>query len=153
MKLGKVDFCKIKKITAIEIIILIIVFFAIGIYYSPHFMLKQEVMKAAKIKADNAIFTARILEEFSQYKNLKSTQIAQKVFEELNLTTKNPYNKKAPSYTFEQKCNGCNSVNCDDNTQMILLTTYNKKGELIARTVIKPPSFVTYSKFDKEKNN
>ena len=34
---------------------------------------------------------------------------------------------------------------------MIILTTYDKKGDLIARTVIKPPSFVTYNKSDDEK--
>ena len=35
---------------------------------------------------------------------------------------------------------------------MIILTTFNKKGELIARTVIKPPSFVVYSIEDEEKS-
>ena len=150
MKLGNIDFCKIKKFAAIEIIVLVLIFAAIGIYYSPHFMLEQEVMKAAKIKADNAIFTSKTLEEFAQDKNAKSSDVAKKVADELNVTTKNPYNKKNPSYTFEENCTGCNSVVCDDKNQMVLLTTYNKKGELIARTVIKPPSFVVYSKYEDE---
>ena len=148
MKLGKIDFCKIKKITAIEITTVVLAFVALGVYYSPNFMHKQETMKAAKIKADNAIFTSKALEEFAKNKSAKSSEIAQKILDELNLTTINPYNKKAPAYTFEINCKACNSVEYDDNLSMIILTTYNKKGELIARTVIKPPSFVTYTKED-----
>ena len=149
--LEKINFCKIKKITAIEISVLILAFIAIGIYYSPHFMLKQEVMMAAKIKADNAIFTSKALEEFASNENIKPSEVAQKISEELNETSRNPYDKKQQAYTFDLTCKGCNSVEFDDNLKMIVLTTYNKKGDLIGRTVIKPPSFVTYSKFDNEK--
>lgn len=146
LDLGKIDFCKIKKITLIEITTLVLAFLAIGIYYSPHFMHKQEVMKAAKIKADNAIFTSKVLEEFSSNKNAKPSDVAKKVSEELNQVSENPYDKKEKSYTFEVQCKGCNSVEFNDELTMITLTTYNKKGDLIARTVIKPPSYVTYSK-------
>lgn len=147
-KLGNINFCKIKKITAIEVTTLVLAFIAIGVYYSPNFMHKQEVMKAAKIKADNAIFTSKALEEFAKDKNIKSSDVAQRITDELNLTSVNPYNKKAQAYTFDLNCKGCNSVEYDDALSMIILTTYNKKGELIARTVIKPPSFVTYTKED-----
>ena len=150
MKLGNIDFCKIKKITLIEIIVLSLLFIAIGIYYSPHFITKQDVLKAAKIKSDNAIYTARVLEEFAKNKNEKASTVAKKVSEKLNQIAKNPYDKKAPAYTFESECKGCTCVSYDDNAQMIILTTFNKKNELILRTVIKPPSFVVYSKFDKE---
>ena len=148
-KLGKVDFTKIKKITAIEITTLILAFIALGIYYSPNFMHKKEVMMAAKIKSDNAVFTSKALEEFAKDKKIKSSDVAQKVAEELNLTAVNPYNKKEAAYTFDINCTkGCNTVEYDDSLSMIILTTYNKKGELMARTVIKPPSFVTYAKED-----
>ena len=151
MKIGSIDFCKIKKITVIEIIVLIMFFGAIGIYYSPHFMYKKEARYAAKIKSDNAIFTARVIEEFAKNKDAKASDVAKKVADNLNQISKNPYNKKSPAYTFEKDCVGCNNVSYDDNTQMITLTTFNKKNELILRTVIKPPSFVVYSKFDEEK--
>jgi len=134
------------KITLIEICTVVIVLLAVGIYYSPRFINKQEVMMAAKIKADNDMFTSKALEEFAINKNAKPSEIAQKVSDELNITGKNPYNKKLKAYTFDLNCKGCNSVEYDDNLSMIILTTYDKKGELIARTVIKPPSFVTYFK-------
>ena len=54
------------------------------------------------------------------------------------------------SFTFDTNCKGCNSVEYDDKLTMIILTTYNKRGDLIARTVIKPPSFVTYTKSENE---
>ena len=150
----KFDFnlCKIKKITAIEISALIIVFVALGIYYSPKFFKSEQVMMAAKIKADNAAFTSKVLEEFSSNSKAKSSDVAKKVSEELNLINQNPYNKTKEAYTFELNCKGCNSIETNDNLSMVILTTYDKKGEMIARTVIKPPSFVTYSK-DEEENN
>lgn len=151
MKQIKIDFSKIKKVTLIEVIVLVIVLLGVGIFYSPHFIQKQEITKAAKIKANNAIFTSRALEEFAQNKNIKSSDVAKKLVENLNATMKNPYDKKKPAYTFEQNCYGCNSVSYDENAKMILLTAYNKKGELISRTVIKPPSFVVYSKYDEDK--
>lgn len=143
-------FSKIKKITAIELSVLALALIAAGVYFSPGFIHKQEVMKAAKIKSANAVFTSKILEEFAQNKNAKPSVVAQKVLEELNQTSKNPYNKKAPAYTFDVSCKGCNSVEYDDSLSMVILTTYNKKGELMARTVIKPPSFVTYNKNDED---
>ena len=147
-KFKNMDFCKVKKITAVEIIVIMIVLVAVGIYYSPHFMNKQEVMMAAKIKADNAMFTSKTLEEFAVNKNAKPSDVAQKVANELNATGKNPYDKKAQAFTFDTNCKGCNSVEYDDKLTMIILTTYNKRGDLMARTVIKPPSFVTYAKSD-----
>ena len=140
-----------KKIFFAQVITLLIILIALVIYFAPKFNLNNEKQKAAKIKADNAIYTARVIEEFSKNKNAKSSDVAQKVAQELNKITKNPYDKKLVSYVFEQNCLGCNSISADDKNQMIVLTTYNKKGELIARTVIKPPSFVVYSKFDNEK--
>ena len=151
MKLGNIDFCKIKKITLIEVVVIAIFLCAIGIYYSPHFMHEKEAKNAAKIKSDNAIFCARVIEEFAKDKNAKASSVAKKIADNLNQVAKNPYNKKMPAYTFEKDCVGCNSITYDDNTQMITLTTLNNKNELILRTVIKPPSFVVYSKFDEEK--
>ena len=78
-----INICKIKKITAIELSVLFIVFIALGIYYSPRFWHKQEVMMAAKIKADSAVFTSKALEEFATNKKAKSSEVAQKVTDEL----------------------------------------------------------------------
>lgn len=151
MKLGNVDFCKIKKITVVEVAVLVIIFLAIGIYYSPHFMYEKDVRNAAKIKSDNAIFCARAIEAFAKDKNIKASIVAKDVAEKLNQTAENPYNKKMPAYTFEKDCAPCNSISFDDDIQMITLSTFNKKNELILRTVIKPPSFVVYSKYEEEK--
>jgi len=139
---------KIKKITALELGVVLLLLVSLGIYYSPYFMNEQSVMKAAKIKADNAIFTSKVLEEFSSNNKIKSSQVAQMVSDELNLTMVNPYNKKEKAYTFESNCKACNSIEVNDDLQMIILTSYDKRGDLVARTVIKPPSFVTYNKED-----
>jgi len=150
MKLN-IDFLKIKKITAIEILTVVIVLVAGGIYFAPKFTVKKEAMMAAKIKTDNEIFTSKALQEFSQNKNAKPSDVAQKVCNDLNKMSKNPYDNTSRAYTFDLNCKGCNSVEYNDELTMIILTTYDKKGELIARTVIKPPSFVTYNKADDEK--
>ena len=150
-KLKEMNFCKIKRITAVEMVVVAIVLIAVGIYYSPYFMHKQEVLMAAKINADNAMFTSKVLEEFAADKDIKPSEVAQKVADELNVTAKNPYNRTAPAFTFDAACKGCNAVEYDDKLTMVIVTTYNKRGDLMARTVIKPPSYVTYSKVDDEK--
>ena len=150
-KLGKIDFCKIKKVTAIEITTLMLAFIALGIYYAPRYMNDKEVMMAAKIKSDNAVFTSKALQAFANDEKILPSVVAQKISDELNETTINPYDKKAKAYTFDMECKGCNAVEYDDKLTMIILTTYNKKGDLIARTVIKPPSFVTFDKFEEKK--
>jgi len=137
---------KINKITVIEIVTGLIFLSALGIYLNPKFILDKEIQCAAKIKASNAIFTSKVIEEFAANKNAKSSEVAKKVMDELNKTTKNPYDKKLEAYTFVQNCSSCNSIAYDDKAQMIIVTSYNKEGKLIARTVIKPPSFVVYSK-------
>ena len=145
MKIGKFEINK-KTIFLAEIILAVLAVSALTIYYIPSLKGKQEAMAAAKIKDDNQVFISKSLEEFSANKKLKPSEIAKKVSDELNVVTVNPYNKKSQAYTFETGCKGCNSVEFDDAMEMIILTTYDKKGELIARTVIKPPSFVTYNK-------
>lgn len=134
-----------RKTVKIEITVLILAFIALGVYYIPGFNQKQEVMKAAKIKADNTVFTQKALDKFANEKNIKASIVAQTVMDELNQTAQNPYDKNTKPYTFEKECKGCNSIETDDALEMIILTTYDKKGDLIGRTVIKPPSFVTYS--------
>lgn len=146
MKFSNIDFCKIKKITTIEVITFILLFIGIGIYTSPYFLKDQKIMKAAKIKADSSIFTARILEEFAQNTSLKASEVTKMVCGELNTTMLNPYDKHSPAFTYELNCKGCNSVEYDDKAQMITITTYDKRGDMIARTVIKPPSYVKYEK-------
>ena len=145
MKIGKFEINKKTALTA-EVSFVLIALGIFSVYYIPQMLNKQEVMAAAKIKADNQIFVTKTLEEFEANKNVKPSDVAKKVSDELNVVTVNPYNKKSEAYTFEKTCKGCNSVEFDDALEMIILTTYDKKGELIARTVIKPPSFVTYNK-------
>jgi hypothetical protein len=127
-----------------------LVFTAIGIYYTPSFITKKEERKIAKIKADNAMFTAKVLEIFASDKKALPSVVAKNVAEELNQKSKNPYNEKLTAYVFETQCKGCNCVEYDDKLQMIILSAYNNKNEMIARTVIKPPAFVTYTKEKKK---
>ena len=140
-----------KKITVIEIITILIVLIALAIYLAPNFIHSKETRKIAQIKAMNAIFTAKTLEEFAKDTNAKPSDIAKKVTDELNKTNKNPFDKKQVAYTFEKECTGCNIVSYDDDAKMVVVTAHNPKGELVARTIIKPPSFVEYSKLDDKK--
>ncbi|MBQ2983867.1 MAG: hypothetical protein IJD57_03640 [Candidatus Gastranaerophilales bacterium] len=148
MSFKNIDFSKINKIATIEIVVFILLFVGIGIYTSPYFLKDQKALKAAKVKADSSIFTAKVLEEFAQDKTQKASSVAQKICNELNFVMANPYDKKAPAFTYELNCKGCNSVEFDDKAQMVTITTYDKRGDMIARTVIKPPSFVKYEKED-----
>ncbi len=137
---------KLKNPIFIEILAVLVVICALGAYLTPKYLKNKDAGLAAKIMADDSAFTTKALEEFKKNEKALPSEIAQKITNELNETTVNPYNKKAPAYTFEKECKGCRSVEYDDNLTMIILTVYDKNGNLTARTVIKPPSFVTYNK-------
>lgn len=128
-----------------EITALVLALIALGVYVFNDLAQKKELSYAAKIKADNNAFTMKTLEKFEADKKAKATKVATDVMTELNQVAQNPYDKDVKPYTFEKDCKACSVIEADDSLQMITVTTYNKKGDLIARTVIKPPSFVTYS--------
>lgn len=134
------------------IVVIILFCIALGVYFVPRIMSNKKIEIQEKIKATNAAFTKKILDEFNTNPNRKASEISQQVCDELNKTSVNPYNKNSLAYTFEKNCKGCNSVEYDDDLSMVIVTTYDNKGELSARTVIKPPSFVTYTKEDQNEN-
>lgn len=140
---------KSTKITTIILAtILIFAIIAVGIYFLPYYKNKREAQLISKIKKSNSIFTTKILEEFNKDKNIKASNAARKVAAELNAVSKNLFNKDEQAYVFDNTCTLCNSVDYNDDLSMVVLTVYDKNGELLSRTVIKPPSFVTYVKGD-----
>ena len=135
-----------KKITIIEIIVVILILLSAVIYFSPKFIQNKEELIKSQVKANNAIFTSKVIEEFSKNKDSMPSLTVQKIMDEMNATQKNPYNKNEKFYVFDKDCKACTHVECDNNLRMIILTSMDKNGELMSRTVINPPSFVTYNK-------
>ncbi len=139
-----------KKVTIIEIAVLIIFIIAVIIFLAPYFIKEKQDMIISRIKASNAIFISKTIEEFAKDKNAKPSDISKKVIDILNETEKNPYGTKDAFYVAYKDCTGCTKVESDDNLRMVIITTFNKEGELVARTVINPPSYVTYYKENKD---
>lgn len=139
------------KITKLEIAIIIILIICIGIYLVPYFTSSAEKRKESTLRTNAAIFTSKSLSVFSENKDVKASEVAKKTADELNKLNKNPYNKKLPAYVFENAQNGSIYIQSDDKIQTITITGYTKDGSILVRTLIKPPSFVTYEKEDKSK--
>jgi len=143
-----------KKLSVVEIAVVIFAIVTLIIYLVPHFSLNNEGKISSQIKADNAVFTSKIIEEFSANKNLLPSIASKKVTEELNKIQKNPFNKGENLYILSKDELGYSNVEYDDNLKMIIVTTIDNNNSIIARTVINPPSFVTYYKDDnKEASN
>ena len=139
---------KLNKITVIEIIVAFIVLVSFGIYFAPKFLNKKENTIMSKVKANDAVFTSKMLEEFAIKPMPKPSLACQRVVDLLNKTEKNPYNKTQSAFSFDLNCNECMAVEYDDNFSIVILTTYDKEHSLVSRTVINPPSYVTYYKED-----
>ena len=136
------------KITFFEIFVLILLVVCIGIYISPNFLIKAENRKYAQIQTNASIFTSKALAEFSANTKVKASVVSNKLAEELNAVNKNPFSKKAPAYCVLDKCEceGCVKINPDDKTNSITVEANTKDSILLIRTVIQPPSFVTYTR-------
>ncbi len=141
-----------KKLTVIEITVVLFALITFMVYLIPHFLGNKEDRITSQIKASNAIFTSKIIEEFAVNNDPIPSLIIQKTIEELNKTEKNPYNRQEPYFQQTKDKSGCSNIEYDDNSKMIILTTLDKQGELAARIVIKPPSYVSYYKADENKN-
>ena len=63
---------KLNKLTIIEIIVVLLAFIALVVYISPKFINKKEEMTLSKIKAQSAVFTSCVLEEFSKNRNFNN---------------------------------------------------------------------------------
>lgn len=139
------------KIAKLEIAVIIILLICIGLYLTPYFKKSADERKIAKINANAAIFTSKSLAEFSRDKDQKASIVAKKTLDELNTVSKNPYDRKLPAYVSGNVFCGSVSIESDDKLQTITVTGYGRDNVIIVRTVIKPPSFVTYKKYEDKK--
>jgi len=134
------------KITFFEIFVLLLIIFGIGLYLSPNFLTDLENKKYAQMQTNAGIFTSKALSEFSSNPKLKPSVISKKLAEELNAVNKNPLSKKEPAYSINEKCKGCVVIIPDDKLNSIAIEAYSNEDAILARTVIQPPSFVTYTR-------
>lgn len=137
------------KITFLEVFVLILLVICIWLYISPNFLVKLENRKNARIQTNASIFTSKALSEFSTPRNgskEKPSVIADKIIKELNAVNKNPCTKKEPAYSIGERCEGCVMIIPDDKMNSITVEAYTVDDILIVRTIIQPPSFVTYTR-------
>lgn len=135
------------KITFFEFFVLLLLIGCIWLYISPNFLLKLENRKNAQIQTNASIFISKALSEFSLQKKgekPKPTAVSAKLAEELNAVNKNPYSKKQKAYSIGEKCTGCVIITPDDKMNSITVEAYTEDGILLVRTILQPPSFVTY---------
>ncbi len=134
-----------KRIIIFAGFILIGFIIGLGINLFSNYKKEKEAKISAQIQKDTSAFITRAQDEFNST-NLKASDISRRIVEDFNSNIKNPYDKKLQAYTFDKNCASCSNVEAFDSENTIIITTYNSKGKLEARTIIKPTSFVTYSK-------
>lgn len=139
------------KITKLEIGVIVLLIMAIGLYLSPSLKIKKEKRQNSLVSTNAAIFTSKSLSHFNQDKKAKASSVAKMTADELNTLSKNPYSRKLPAYVFENPQCGSILVESDDKIQTITITGYDKNKAIIVRTLIKPPSFVTYEREEQDK--
>lgn len=139
------------KLAKLEIAVIIILLLCIGLYLTPYFTSSFDKRRAAKVCANAAVFTSKALANFNEEKDKKASIVAKETLEELNTLDKNPFDKKLPVYVFEKPQTGSILVESDDKIQTITLTGFGRENVILVRTVIKPPSFVTYQKYEDKK--
>lgn len=136
-----------KKITYIEIFVIVIVLIFLCFYIIPKITLSYEQKCYGRIQTNAAMMTSKILAEFSDNtKKAIPSEVSKKLTDEMNKLVKNPINKKNPAYSVNEECEGCIVLSSDDKVKSIVLTAKDKENKLITRTVIQPPSYVTFNK-------
>lgn len=140
------------KISYVEFFVIFIVFITVTIYLIPKWMLSSEQKQYGRLQINTAMMTSKVLSKFSDNTNKQlPSEIAKELTEEMNTLCKNPIDKKNPAYSLEE-CLGCVVIEADDKAKSIVLSAKDKDGKLVARTIIQPPSYVTYNRDLKENN-
>ena len=135
------------KITPVEIFILFIVCVCVSFYVIPKITLSYEQKCYGRIQTNAAMLTSKILSNVSNKTNKKSyREFSTDAINEMNELVKNPIDKKNPAYSLEKECLGCIVVTPDEKAKNITLSAKDKENKLIVRTVIQPPSYVTFNK-------
>ena len=135
-----------KKITPIEIFVTVLFLICLSFYLYPKLTLSLEQKHYGRIQTNAAMMTSKILAEFSDNKNEKTpTEISKMLSDEMNKIVKNPINRKNPAYSVNEECKGCVVLIPDDKIKSVILTAKDDNNKLITRTVIQPPSYVTFN--------
>ena len=141
-----------KKIPFSLIFTISIVIIGICFWVIPQISISIEQKQYGRLQTNNAMMTSKILFEFSQVnKKTTPTEIVSSLSKEMNELVKNPINKNNPAYSVMKECEGCVVIVPDDKVQSIVLTAKDKSGELVSRTIIQPPSHITFNKDLKQK--
>jgi len=135
------------KLSYVEIFVLFIVILGFAFYFIPKAMISLEQKQYGRLQTNSAMMTSKVLAEFSDnLSKQKPTEIAVKLSDKMNKLVKNPIDKNNPAYSVNKECLGCVVLTPDDKVKSIVLTAKDKENKLIVRTLIQPPSFVTFNK-------
>jgi len=139
---------KKKKFSKLELLVAMLAFVFLMLYFFPKVVLNNEQKVNTALKTSAAVYTKLVIEKFSADKSLNVKSAADDISNQLNETYKNPLNKKNGIFTLGTECPGCINVYVDETMNSIIITGYDKNMKTVVRTVIKPPSFVTYERED-----
>jgi len=112
----------------------------------PKFLKEYELKSNAIIKNNCKIATNKII-EIKNIDDLEKRSI--EIVDKLNESNTNPITKKELAFSVNKKCIGCVNIEFDKNTKSINATGYDKDLKILCRTIVKPPSFVTYEREEK----
>lgn len=135
------------RVTKIEIVSLGIILIFLLLYFLPRVMVGDEKKQNAVLKLSAAQYTSKTLEAFSTAgKKPDAALISKKIADELNQNIKNPIDKKRGVFVMDGPCPGCINVEPDNSMESVIITGYDRNLKIFVRTVIKPPSFVSYTR-------
>ena len=139
---------KKKIINIIEICFWLLAVVLLIIFLYIKFAPASELKKENVIKENGRIFLQEVINDYeitkkSQYDIEKNIQ---GVIKKLNKERTNPYDKKQNPYVIDEECLGCITINIDEGVGNVVMTGYDKRKHILTRSVIKPPSYVTYEK-------
>ena len=135
-----------KKNVVIAIIIIVFTFLIVFLGCIPK-ILKDYEIKCERIVKSNCKSMVENILDIKDTKNIKEK--SKELVLKYNENSKNPFTRKETAFTTDKKCVGCVSVSFDESTQSINVTGYGKNTDILCRTIIKAPSFVTYEREEK----
>lgn len=132
---------KSKKIEAAAILIAVVL---AVIYFYPRVVALQEKQQNAKVVANCKIFSDKILER-AQLESADKKKFLKAKKPDLKKISTELMEELGDSYT-DTKAPLCCMVEYDKKTNTIVITGFDASKDVLTRTVVNPPSFVTYER-------
>lgn len=126
--------------TLLELLIVVVILGVLALIAAPSLLNAADQAKDATVKANLSAAASSITSRFALQSSDAASVIAQDIVDELNAENKNPIDEDSDAFAVGGTTPGSVVLAADDATDSIVITSYDKNGDLLVTKTVKAPA-------------